>query len=138
MDPLDDDEDAWCGERRAEVAQYLHDHSLDHGQIGEVPAWFVAPLISVWTIESLKSPGWVGWWAVCGDLPTDYCSAESCRHPSLAVKRIAERWNEEISATGPDDSEIGSTGLLVALLPLLQARTKLLLDIRDDDAAWPD
>ncbi len=138
MDPADDEEEVWCDQRRDDVAQYLRNQGLQHGEIGEVPAWFVAPVISVWAIESLKLPGSIGWWAISGDLPTDYCSADQCRHPRLALKRIAERWRQEIAATQSGDDRIGATGLDIALMPLLQARAMLLSTFADDDAAWPE
>jgi hypothetical protein len=136
VDPGTAEEEKWCAERREQVEQYLRDQKLTHGQIGKAPAWFVGPLISVWAVESLKSPGWVGWWVVCGDLPTDYCSADNCRHPRLALERIADRWRDAIAATLPNDTEIGSTGLAVDLKPLLAARVDLLTTICADDAAW--
>lgn len=138
MDPADSDEEAWCAERRVQVSEYLRGQGVDHGEIGEVPAWFVAPIMSIWAIESLKSPGSVGWWVICGDLPTDYCSASDCRHPRLAMKRIAERWREEIAATPPDAPTIGETGLNVELMPLLEGRATVLLEIVDDETAWPE
>lgn len=138
MDPVTSDEERWCAERREEVEIYLRDQGLNHGAIGEVPAWFVVPLISVWAVESLEDPGWVGWWVVCGDLPTDYCSAKACRHPRLALQRIAKNWSDAIGSTGPNDTEIGSTGLPVSLKPLLAARVDLLMTICADDEAWAD
>ncbi len=89
-------------------------------------------------VESVKDPGWVGWWVVCGDLPTDYCSANNCRHPRLALQRIAEHWETEIAKTDIDDVEIGQTGLSVGLFSLLEARAKLLLEIAGDDSSWPE
>jgi hypothetical protein len=138
MDPADAQEEVWCDERREEVSRYLKSQNLQHGAIGEVPAWFSAPYISVWAIESLKNPGWVGWWAISGDVPADYCAAENCRHPRLALKRIAESWNEDIAATRDGDATIGQSGLPSSLLPLLKARAQLLLEFSADDELWPE
>ena len=81
----------------------------------------------------------VGWWAICGDLPTDYCSAGAdCRHPRLAVKKIAEEWRDAVSAIKPGDTTIGDTDLSVSLAPLLEARTKMLLEFAADPNIWPD
>jgi hypothetical protein len=66
-------EQRWCAERRAEVAAYLAGEGVTLGTIGEWPAWHVAPYVSVWAIGSLKAPGAVGWWVICGDLqPTTF------------------------------------------------------------------
>ena len=71
MDPANADEETWCAERRNDAVQYLRNQRLDHGAVGEVPAWFAVPYISIWAIESRKVPGSVGWWVISGDLPTD-------------------------------------------------------------------
>jgi hypothetical protein len=138
MDPADADEEAWCADRRNDVVQHLRTERLDHGAVGEVPAWFVRPYISIWAIESLKSPGWVGWWAISGDLPTDYCSSQDCRHPRLAMRRIADEWKAAIDQTKPNDTTIGETRLPVSLLSLLKARTDLLFRFSADDDLWAE
>lgn len=51
-------EERWCMARRDEVGEYLQRQGLSHGEIGEWPAWHVAPISSIWAIESLKAPGW--------------------------------------------------------------------------------
>ena len=87
-------EERWCAEHRDAVADYLKRQKVDHGEIGEWPAWHVAPYVSIWAIESKKSRGWVGWWAISGDLPTDYISAEKIKHPREALRAIGQRWLE--------------------------------------------
>ena len=84
-------EHRWCADRRVEVADYLAAEGVAHGQIGAWPAWHVAPYVSVWAIESKRKPGWVGWWVLCGDLPTDYVSAATIKHPRKAVEAFAHR-----------------------------------------------
>jgi hypothetical protein len=138
VDLTDAEKEAWCAERRDDVIAYLRNQPLDHGAVGEAPAWFVAPYVSIWAIESLKSPGWVGWWAISGDLPTDYCSSENCRHPRLAMRRIAQRWASAIEQTLPEDITIGDTGLPVSLLPSLKTRTATLFEFSADDGLWDE
>ncbi|HXV01718.1 MAG TPA: DUF4826 family protein [Caulobacteraceae bacterium] len=138
MDPSNDDEEAWCAEQRDNVVAYLAAQPLAHGPVGEVPAWFVSPYVSIWAIESVKSPGWVGWWAISGDLPTDYCSADNCRHPRLAMRRIAEEWMAAIEGTRPGDLTIGKLGKSLEQLPLIESRAALLLEWSDDDDIWAE
>jgi hypothetical protein len=138
VDPADAKEEAWCAARRDDVVQYLLNLRLDHGAVGDVPAWFVAPHIAIWAVESLRSPGWVGWWAISGDLPTDYCSAQDCRHPRLAMRRFADGWTAAIEQTKPEDATIGETGLPVSLLSLLKARADLLFKFSADDDLWAE
>ena len=136
----DPDEARWCAECREEVARYLSRQGLEHGEVGEWPAWHIEPYVSIWAIESLARPGWVGWWAICGDLPTDYISADSCRHPRLAMKQFAENWLElvpflregrshptaRIPVSGPDPEHA----------ELLATRAGLLLEWSGDDSVW--
>ena len=79
MPELDDEaaeaEERWCYEQQRKVADYLRSQGLNHGRIGEWPAWHIDPFVSIWAIESLDWPGWIGWWAISGDLPTDYISS---------------------------------------------------------------
>lgn len=132
------EEKRWCAERRKAVAEYLAQASLEHGEIGEWPAWHVAPDVSIWAIESLLHPGSIGWWAISGDLPGDYCSADGCRHPRLAMKRIAMNWRHALTQTRPGAKTIGETGLPIELGPLLRARAELLLQWSDDASLWPE
>ena len=137
MDPANAAEETWCAERRDQARGYLRSQDLDHGEIGEVPAWFVVPHLSIWAIESLQTPDSVGWWVICGDLPTDYCSADNCLHPRLAARRMARSWLDAIASTKPGDTHIGASGLDASLIPLLQVRAALLLDFSADDSNWP-
>ena len=138
MDPVDAEEEDWCAEQRLNVVRYLHGLRIEHGAVGEVPAWFVSPYVSIWAVESLKAPGWVGWWVISGDLPTDYCSAKDCRHPRLAAKQIAERWLDQAALTAPTGATIGDMGLPASLLPDLRSRADALLAMVAKDAAGPE
>jgi len=140
MDELtEQEEEAWCAEQREEVAAYLASQDgLTHGEIGAWPAWHVAPYVSIWAIESVVRPGAVGWWAIRGDLPGDYCSSTDRGHPRLALRHFADSWRREVDETADGAETIGRTGLPAHLAPLLQARAELLAKWADDDALWPD
>lgn len=112
--------------------------NVEHGEIGEVPAWFVHPILSLWAVESLKQPGKLGWWVLSGDIPTDYCSAAGKLHPRLALAEIADKWFSEVERTSPTDIVIGSTGLSIELLELLTKRATLIRSILNDESAWPE
>ena len=79
-------EERWCEERRKEVTDYLDRQKVEYKEVGEWPAWHVPPYVSIWAIESAQKPGLVGWWVVCGDLPTDYISADTIKHPREAMR----------------------------------------------------
>ena len=135
-------EERWCSDRQAEVAAYLLHERVVHGRIGEWPAWHIAPYVSIWAIESKANPGWVGWWAICGDLPTDYVSAGSIKHPRDAIRAISVRWRSaaESMARGQPvaDFSVGSPSDWPALAPLLSSRATLLQEWADDPEVWND
>ena len=134
-------EEQWCADRRTEVAQYLLREGLAHGRIGDWPAWHLAPHVSVWAIESKVKPGWVGWWVICGDLPTDYVSAGQIEHPRKALQAFADRWQRHCDSvrSGVTNSEmsIGNSGHTPPdLVPLLESRSRMLASWTQDDSIW--
>jgi hypothetical protein len=137
-DPAVDEQ--WCTERRARVTEYLRDEGVEHGRVGEWPAWHIAPYVSIWAIESRAHPGSIGWWAICGDLPTDYISAADIKHPRDAMRAVAAVWRQQakLMADGKTLSEIriGRPDQWATLAPLLETRASILLKWADDDALW--
>src|SRR6267143_18187 len=84
-------EEKWCAACRRRVRKYLAGESVRHGRIGSWPAWHVAPYVSVWAVESQARPGWVGWWVISGDVPTDYESAarnQTSTHRTTSVCEV--------------------------------------------------
>lgn len=100
------------------------------------------PRVSIFAIESKKSPGRVGWWVIAGDLPTDYVSAATIKHPRDAVRALAERWSkladEMAQGRANEDIKIGERKDWPETIPLLRSRSKLLLEWVADDTIWPD
>jgi len=144
MDALDWDDPAveehWCGERRRTVTEYLAKESLDHGEVGSWPAWHVVPYVSIWAVESLLAPGYVGWWVICGDLPTDYLSAATIKHPRKAMLTFADTWKEVagcmVKGVPHPSISIGPSGPNPELASLLQSRSDLLRQFAEDDSLW--
>lgn len=146
--PSSDDpdvEERWCLAQQGIVADYLRSQDVKHGRIGEWPAWHVAPYVSIWAIESLARPEWIGWWVICGDLPTDYISAadaEPPQHPRTAMRVFAENWLDVVNAWKEgrehENTRIGSQGSREKLGPLLESRAKLLMKWADDDSLWKE
>lgn len=48
MDPANLEEEEWCEGHRDQVESYLLSQGLRLGEIGEVPAWFRIPILSIW------------------------------------------------------------------------------------------
>lgn len=135
-------EKQWCAERQAEVADYLRHEAVTYGRVGEWPAWHLAPYISVWAVESASRPNWLGFWVLCGDLPTDYVSAETIKHPRDAIRAIAQRWLEasSVMAQGkrPEFLNVGAIEDAKELAPMLESRASLLMDWVNDEELWED
>jgi hypothetical protein len=133
-------EERWCSECRQRVSAYLAGQGLDHGDVGEWPAWHVVPYVSVWAIESLKFPGNVGWWAICGDTPTDYVSAAQIKHPREAMRAFSKQW-KEVSVCMKErvphaEITIGILDQVAELAPVIDARAKALSEWAEDDSFW--
>ncbi len=137
-----DTEEKWCSDCRVEAAAYMKNAGVTHGRIGEWPAWHVAPCVSVWAIESSRQPDWIGWWVVCGDLPTDYVSAETIKHPREAMRSISERWTEvsDYMQRGEKHPSInlGQPEAWSQLASLLRSRAQVLARWVSDDSVWDE
>ena len=136
-------EEHWCAERRQDVTEYLAKQGVAHGEVGLWPAWHLAPYVSIWAIESLIVPGNVGWWAICGDLPTDYILAANAKHPRKAMMEFADTWKEVVDCMlkGLPHAHItfGPPERRNELAPQLANRADLLRRFAEDDSMWgPD
>lgn len=134
-------EDTWCAERSADVVACLQRQRIEHGRIGEWPAWFVMPYASIWAVESPHRPEWIAWWVICGDLPSDVLAAHDLATPRDALRAFGKRWllqGESLDrgdvppawAHEPHDA-------LPKLAALLKRRGVALQVWADDAAAWP-
>lgn len=132
----------WFAERCEEIVKHLKGEGVVHGRIGDEPAWHIAPYVSIWAVESLKSPGEVGWWAISGDLPNDYVSANKAKNPKEAMNAIASLWKEasQYMARGERHPTfvIGSGEDAEELAPLLASRAEILLDWANDPEVWEE
>ena len=142
MEMSDVEESSWLSQRRDELMRYLERQGLEHGAIAPEPYWFVAPHVSIWGIGSLKAPGRVGWWAVCGDHPTDYVSSGGLTRPREVLRAIGERWLEVSSymlqGRPHPTVTIGRPEDWPKLGDLLNRRAKIFLMWANDDAVWSD
>lgn len=138
-DPWDDQDRvvAWCADERAKVEAYLEAEGLAHGGLSELPAWEVPPYLAVWGLESLERPGWLGWWVLSGDLPTDVLPADEAGGPREVLAALGARWAGWVEAAraGGDggEHELGEGDL-----ERLEERARVLLQLAHDDGAWVD
>lgn len=135
-------EDTWIASQRKVVQEYLERERVDHLGVGEYPAFHVHPYVAVWAVQSKKAPGWVGWWAISGDLPTDYVSRGKIAHPREALRAFALHWREmsDYMLRGEEhpDVKIGSPDQWPELGDLLRRRAQILQSYADDDDIWEE
>jgi hypothetical protein len=135
-------EEAWCESERVRVIEYLQRVALAHGEVGDWPAWHIWPYVAVWAVESVTRPGWVGWWVISGDLPTDYTTCGPERHPRAGLKDIAQRWQAaalQWEQGKPSNGwSIGSPEEQAELAPLLASRADLMMSWVSDDNLWEE
>lgn len=139
------DEVSWCETQRNAVADYLRSQGVEHGRIGDWPAWHITGRAAIWAVESIAHPNWIGWWSISGDLPTDYCSAADIQppqHPRKAIRLFARRWltyaDAWLKGKETPDLKIAGPHSKEELAPLLKTRGELLLKWSDDDTLWED
>ncbi|MBZ9997111.1 MULTISPECIES: DUF4826 family protein [unclassified Mesorhizobium] len=141
-EPSEAEEEAWCESQRQYVIDYLEREQLKHGRVGEWPAWHVYPYVAIWAIESLARPEWIGWWAISGDLPTDFIPCGQDPTPRAAAREFGLRWKKAAvaMAQGRESEEftIGRPDDAATLAPLLASRASILLGWAEDDEAWDD
>jgi hypothetical protein len=130
----------WITEQRENVLRYLECQEVRHRGVAPRPDWFVAPYVSIWRVESMKKPGTVGWWAVSGDLPTDYLSGHDARDARTALAAFAKQWREAsacmLRGEEHPDVRIGCPENRRQLGDLLRRRSKVFQDWANDDTMW--
>jgi hypothetical protein len=134
------EEEVWCQDQRDQICDYIRRQGLGQARIGDRPAWHVFPYVALWAIESLTRTGSVGWWAISGDLPTDYVTCSGGRHPRDGVRDIARKWQQVADdwTNGRESADItiGATEDRLTLAPMLSSRAQMLLDWTADDTLW--
>ena len=132
----------WLAERRDEVASYLEREGVVYGKIGEVPAWHIAPYVSIWAVENQENPSLIVAWAISGDLPNDYVSASSARNPREAMHAIASLWEEAAQYMARGERHptfvIGTGENAEELAPMLASRAEMLLEWAGDPEIWEE
>lgn len=135
---IDDPEDAaWLAEQRQTVIDYLASQRCEHYGVSLEPRWFLSPYVAVWAVRSKTNPDTVGWWAVSGDLPTDYLSADNhLRSSGDVLCAFANKWRA--AAEQMKDGKylngytVGDPSRAKELAPLLKSRADLLQEFGED------
>jgi hypothetical protein len=145
VDGNDDESDAerlraWLAELRGAVQTYLARERLAHGGVAAAPAWAAAPMLAVWPVRSATARGAVGWWAVSGDVPTDYVSARDVPDARHALAAFAARWHEVADQMARGEARPALTGGeppdWPTLSALLRRRADALARWAGDATVW--
>jgi hypothetical protein len=129
-------EAAWAAAQRARVIDYLKTQRVEHAGVSLEPRWFLCPYVAIWAVRSKAKPDRIGWWAISGDLPTDYVA---CKHEAsdadvlLTFSRAWKIQAEAMSQGKPSpDYGIGPPERAKEFAPLLLTRAELLEEFAKD------
>lgn len=132
-------EAAWTAEQHTLVEQYLTQERVPAVQVARDPAWIVAPYVAIWRVLAARS-GQPSYWAISGDLPTDFIPADTRPDARTAVAGFAERWQAvaRYMARGAQHPtvQIGTGGHGPELAALLASRAALLAQWAASDEYW--
>ncbi|WP_425395765.1 DUF4826 family protein [Aeoliella sp.] len=133
----------WNAKQRGVIATYLEKQGIRAPNIGEWPAFEMAPHFGIWCIESQKQAGKIGWWAFAGDCPTDYVSERGECHPRSALRELVYNWEgyaaHMVEGCQPPDTTFETAGHdLRELGDLLERRVGVLKDWLATDELWED
>jgi hypothetical protein len=81
-----DREAAWIREQREAVLEYLAREDVKHAGVPERPDWLLPPHVAIGSVGSSKRLDAVGWWAISGDVLTDYMSSSEIRDARVAMR----------------------------------------------------
>lgn len=144
--PGADDEDeergarlrAWLSEGRAAVQGSLARGKVAHGGVSAAPVWAAAPMLALWAVRGAGAGARVGWWAVAGDVPTDYVAADGVPDARHALAAFAARWRDvaDQMARGEARPAADRPADWRALSALLRRRADTLARWAGDPSVW--
>jgi hypothetical protein len=129
----DSEDAAWASDQRKLVEAYLTSQGCQHAGVSLEPRWYLSPYLAVWAVRSKANPDRVGWWAISGDVPTDYMSASpQLRSTADVLAAFGAQWSQsaEIMSRG-EYTGIGKPENVIELAPLLRTRAEMLQELAD-------
>lgn len=126
----DPEESAWVTTQRQRVVQYLASQQVQHAGVSLEPRWFLSPYVAGWAVRSKANPDRIGWWAISGDLPTDYITCTHEQDSADVLLSLSRDWKEAAAqmskGVSPPGCQIGPPGHEKELAPLLLSRANIL------------
>jgi len=135
-----DPEKLWLAEERKKVLDYLAAEGCRHAGVADWPIFYEEPDLALWAVQSTKHSGRTGWWAISGDLPTDYMSSSDGEQPQDALRHFAAEWAEVAGFMRRGEPhptlETGDPRDWPAMAALLEQRAQALEAYADDEEIW--
>src|SRR5689334_15897733 len=95
----DSEDAAWAAGQRKVVESYLRTQGCEHAGVSLEPRWYLSPYLAVWAVRSKARPDVVGWWAISGDVPTDYLTAShELRCTADVLAAFGAQWSRAAEA----------------------------------------
>lgn len=126
---ITDGEDlAWITDQRGVINSYLQSQGCKHAGVSLEPRWYLSPYLAIWAVRSKANPELIGWWAISGDVPTDYTTATSeLQSDADVLAAFSLRWSQSSEAMRRGEfTGIGKPESVNELAPLLQKRAEML------------
>jgi hypothetical protein len=132
-DPI---EATWAAEQRTRVLEYLASQRIEHAGVSLEPRWSLSPYVAVWAVRSKAQPDRIGWWAISGDLPTDYITRTNERNDADVLLSFSRQWKtlttQMAAGIRQPQYTIGPAGSEKEFAPLLLTRAELLEEFAHD------
>lgn len=129
-------EAAWAAAQRERVVEYLASQNVDHRGVSLEPRWLLSPYVAIWAVRSKANPDRIGWWAISGDLPTDYLTCGKERDNADVLLAFSTQWKKAAAQMAKGlqlpDYQIGPPGREKELAPMLLSRADILEEFADD------
>lgn len=94
MTPPASSEEQWIAGERRKVLEFLDAQGCRHAGVETWPTFHIEPDFALWAVQSVKHSGRNGWWAISGDVPTDYMSSSLGEHPRDALRHFSAEWSD--------------------------------------------
>lgn len=128
------------GEPRLQLLRYLERSKLRFSEVPLEPDWHLAPHVFVWRVFGFNSDVEPSWFAISGNLPTDYVTTHHADDARGAMRHFARLWLEAAdcmkAGTAHQSFTIGTPEKWPEIHPWLRERAVRLAEFAEDDTLW--
>ncbi|MDX1965295.1 MAG: DUF4826 family protein [Pirellulales bacterium] len=134
METVTDRDDAtWIADQRKIVETYLQHQGCEHAGVSLEPRWYLYPYLALWAVRSKLNPQLVGWWAISGDVPTDYmAAARELRSIADVLAAFGRLWLQSAEAMSRGEhTGKGKPENAIEVAPLLRVRAEMMQELAE-------